>query len=111
MTARYRGLPSWLLQRLSAIYIALFALYLLFHFGSSAPASFSEWQTWMAQPSTTVTGLLFFGALLIHAWIGLRDVVIDYVPVFSLRLTVLSLLGTGLLAAAIWVTKVMLVSH
>ncbi|CAK0751158.1 hypothetical protein CCP4SC76_2210002 [Gammaproteobacteria bacterium] len=37
--------------------------------------------------------------MLLHAWVGIRDVVIDYVPRLALRLLLLTLFGFLLLAA------------
>ena len=45
---------------------------------------------------------LFFLALLLHAWIGVRDVVIDYVHNFSARLTVLTCGSTAAGMALFW---------
>jgi len=109
MTARYRGLPAWLLQRVTAVYIALYAVYLVAHFSVSPPASFEDWQNWVALPPVTITGLLFFGALLVHAWIGLQNVIVDYVPVFALRLSILSLIAVGLLGMGLWILKLLLI--
>jgi len=109
MTARYRGLPAWLLQRATAVYIALYVIYLVAHFTASPPASYEDWQNWVALPLVTVTGLLFFAALLVHAWIGLQNVIVDYVSVFALRLSILSLLALGLVGMGVWILKLLLI--
>jgi succinate dehydrogenase / fumarate reductase membrane anchor subunit len=52
--------------------------------------------------------LLFFAGVLLHAWVGIRDVVIDYVHAAALRLCVLSLVGALLLVCGFWVADILL---
>ena len=52
--------------------------------------------------------VLFFGSLLIHAWIGMRDVLIDYVPIMSLRLVILLGIAVFLIAMGIWVAFILI---
>ncbi len=89
MSLPMTGLRAWFLQRATAIYIGLFILYLLVYFAADAPQSFEEWRSWIGQPGVTVSWALFFTALLFHAWVGMRDVVLDYVHSTPVRLTVL----------------------
>ena len=104
------GLRSWIIQRLSAVYLALFLLYALAAFNMNPPVSYQQWHDWFARPAMNIASGLFFIALLLHAWIGIRDVILDYVKPFSLRLTMLVVIGFAWLAMALWVlpTLVML---
>lgn len=65
----------------------------------------------MMTPSVSIATLVFFGALLLHAWVGIRDVVMDYVHTLALRVFALALLGFGLLAMAAWVGRILLMGH
>ena len=42
------------------------------------------------------------GAVLVHAWVGIRDVVLDYVHPFALRMAVLGSAAVGLAVLAAW---------
>jgi succinate dehydrogenase / fumarate reductase membrane anchor subunit len=53
-----------------------------------------------------VAVLLFFVALLLHGWIGLRDVVIDYVHPLGLRMAVLGAVALGQIALGLWVAVI-----
>ena len=104
MSRRASGLRAWLLQRISAIYIALFGLFFLLTMLFAAPESYQDWQRWIARPLISLTMVIFFIALATHAWVGIRDVIIDYVNALSIRLLLLSLVGVillGSLSAAI----------
>ncbi len=104
MSRRASGLRAWLLQRISAIYIALFGLFFLFTMLLAAPESYQDWQRWIARPLMSLSMVIFFIALVTHAWVGIRDVIMDYVSTLSIRLLLLSLVGVillGSLSAAI----------
>ena len=51
---------------------------------------------------------LFIVAVLVHGWVGMRDVVLDYVHAISLRLTILSLIGLTLISCGLWALRVLL---
>lgn len=102
MSWRAQGLRAWVLQRVSAVYLGLFILvaagWLIWH----APFGYVEWRGWLAVPAVNIATALFFAALLAHAWVGMRDIVIDYVHPTGVRFAVLSLVGLALLAMAAW---------
>ncbi len=109
MSRRFQGLNAWLLQRVSALYLALFILYLVFHFSLSPPADYQAWRAWVADPVVS-TGLYLFVLLLLgHTWVGVRDVFMDYVSSLVLRALLLLLLAFSLAAGGIWVMRIMMV--
>jgi succinate dehydrogenase / fumarate reductase, membrane anchor subunit len=96
------GLSEWLLQRLSALYLACFLLYLLLHFTIQRQHTFEQWHDWMTHPVMIIATALFILAVLVHGWVGLRDVVLDYAHAIWLRITFLSLIALTLLGCGIW---------
>ncbi len=102
------GLRAWLVQRFSAVYMLLFILFLLFNFFLDPPHSYLIWHGWMRNPGVSVATLVFFAALLLHAWVGVRDVIMDYVHPLALRVSALVLLGFGLMAIAAWLVRILL---
>ena len=102
------GLRAWLMQRLTAVYLAGFTLFLLAHFAWDAPVSFDAWRNWLLSPVVRVATALFFVALLLHAWVGVRDVILDYVHPLAVRLSLLAALASGLLATGVWMLGVLL---
>jgi succinate dehydrogenase / fumarate reductase membrane anchor subunit len=102
------GLGEWLLQRLTALYISAFVVYLVMRFSVAPIVEFMEWQLWFASGAVRVSWGLFFASALVHAWIGLRSVYLDYVRPLWLRFTALTLTGTALLALALWTAQFLL---
>ena len=105
------GLRAWLVQRLSAVYMLLFIVFLLFHFLLDPPHSYQAWHGWISNPGVSIAACVFFAALLLHAWVGVRDVIMDYVHPLGFRVSMLALLGSGLLAIGVWVLRILLAGH
>ncbi len=105
MSRKASGLKAWVLQRATAIYVGLFALYLLLVMLFSAPADYPAWRDWFADPLMGIATLVFVVAILLHAWVGIRDVVLDYVWNTPARVTVLALVALGLVACGLWASQ------
>ena len=74
-----RGLTIWLVQRASALVMALYLpLFGLYAWAQGSPG-YVGWHGLFEPLAAKVTTLLLFAALLSHAWIGMREIVIDYV--------------------------------
>jgi len=97
-----RGLDLWLLQRASALYMALFMPVFLVLAWRAGPLDFATWQGLFAPLAMKVACLLCVVAVLLHAWIGLREILIDYVHFLVPRLVLYLLFGTLYLACLVW---------
>lgn len=99
------------MQRFTAVYMLLFFLFALFHFAFDSPHSYDEWRGWVAAPFVLVATALFFVSLLLHAWVGLRDVMMDYVHPLPLRVALLAALGFVLVGLALWTMRILLLTQ
>ena len=101
------GFQPWLMQRLTAAclaaYVVFFLLLLLLQ-----DWDFTAWRHFMAEPWVVFATLLFFISLLLHAWIGIRDVVVDYIHTPGLRLMVLAFIVAVLLYFGFWALQILL---
>lgn len=102
------GLRAWLIQRASAVYMLAFIVFFLLHFLLHRPHSYAAWHGWMSAPGVSIAACVFFFALLLHAWVGVRDVLMDYVRAPALRVCALALLFLGLSATGAWVLRILL---
>jgi succinate dehydrogenase / fumarate reductase membrane anchor subunit len=107
MSWRATGFRAWMFQRLTAIYMALFLVWFLFSVSINSPDSYQEWKDWIGCTTIATAMSIFFLSLLLHAWVGMRDVFIDYVHSFALRFTVLTLLALSLIYMGLWVLSVL----
>jgi succinate dehydrogenase / fumarate reductase membrane anchor subunit len=61
----------------------------------------------MTAPAVSVSAALFFLALLLHVWAGLRDILMDYVQPLAVRLIFTSILALGLSACGLWALQIL----
>lgn len=89
------GTGSWIAQRVTALVMMLYTLLLLGVFlSSAAPHDYAAWKALFTSGWMRVATLIFAVSLAWHAWVGLRDILMDYARPDSLRfaLQVLSIL-------------------
>ena len=102
---------AWLVQRVSAVYMFFFMVFFLVHFAVDPPQQYPAWHAWITSSAMGIATAAFFAALLAHAWVGLRDVLIDYVHAITIRVALLGLVGFGLTAMGVWVVRVLWTRH
>ena len=79
------GLKDWLAQRVTAVVMALYVLFMLFAVPFAA-SGYAGWRGLMANGLVRFATFLFIVSLCYHAWIGVRDIYMDYVKPAGLRL-------------------------
>lgn len=107
MSRRAHGLRAWLLQRFTAVYLLLFLAYLAVHFGRAPVADFAAWRAWLADPLVNLATGLFVLSLLIHAWVGIRDVLMDYITHTGLRVMLFATVALTLAGCGLWVLRIL----
>jgi succinate dehydrogenase / fumarate reductase membrane anchor subunit len=104
------GLRAWMVQRFTAVYMLLFVVFTLLHFAFDRPHSYADWLHWIGAPFVLITTALFFAALLLHAWVGLRDVTMDYVRALPVRVSLLASLAFLLIGLGLWAVQILLLA-
>jgi len=97
-----QGYRAWLWQHLTAALLALGFVLLGAGWIAGLPDSYTAWQALVQSAPVEIGLLLFAAALLLHAWVGLRDVVLDYIRPLWLRLLLLVLLALYLAGCYLW---------
>jgi succinate dehydrogenase / fumarate reductase membrane anchor subunit len=101
------GSGSWLAQRITALVMAVYMVIMLVVVLGGRPLSYGVWQDLFSQGWMRVATLLFAASLAWHAWIGVRDILMDYIKHDGLRLT-LQVLTILLLATYVgWAVQVL----
>jgi succinate dehydrogenase / fumarate reductase, membrane anchor subunit len=80
------GLRDWLAQRISAAIMAVYTVMMLVVFLKHPPSTYPAWKDLFAQGWMRIATLLFAVSLGWHAWVGVRDILMDYVKPDGLRL-------------------------
>lgn len=107
MSFQAKGLQAWLFQRVSGAFMALYILYVSGVMMMTDQMTYQIWYGWLAHPvMNTATGL--FGLqLAIHAWVGMRDIVLDYIPNDSLRLLTLTAISFFLMTCTLVLLRIL----
>ena len=80
------GLGSWLAQRITAVIMAIYSVILLAVFMTGGPLNYGAWRELFTHGWMRVATLLFAVSLGWHAWVGMRDILMDYAKHDGLRL-------------------------
>lgn len=81
------GLRDWLAQRVTAAIMAIYTIIVLVVLLRGVPITYPVWRDLFSQGWMRVATLLFAVSLAWHAWVGVRDILMDYIKPDGLRLT------------------------
>jgi succinate dehydrogenase / fumarate reductase membrane anchor subunit len=81
------GLRDWLAQRITAALMAIYSVIVVALVLMNSPLTYDVWKDLFAQGWMRVATLLFAASLAWHAWVGVRDILMDYIKPDGLRLT------------------------
>jgi len=105
-----QGLKTWVWQRLSAVYLAAYLIGFFWILLRHMPVSYALWHDWFTQPLISVATAGFFVALAVHVWVGIRDVVFDYIKPYSYRLLILGAVVLSLVLMLLWAFRILLLA-
>lgn len=108
MSLQAQGMRAWLLQRLTAVYIAVYSLSLIVWIVINYPVNFETWHSFFSQPIILITTIIFYLSLFVHAWVGVRDILVDYVKPSSVRFVFLTALALFLTVMTTWLLLIVI---
>jgi succinate dehydrogenase / fumarate reductase membrane anchor subunit len=86
MVGPHYGLRDWLAQRVSAVVMVVYTLLVIAILLAQSPLQYAEWKALFSAQWMRMASLLFLLSLFIHAWIGVHDILMDYVHATGIRL-------------------------
>jgi succinate dehydrogenase / fumarate reductase membrane anchor subunit len=101
------GLMDWLLQRATAVLMVLYTVLLLAVALWNGGLSYPLWKSLFAHGAFKVATFLFMVALLYHAWIGVRDIYMDYIKPTGVRLALQAATVTVLMLYLGWTIQLL----
>jgi succinate dehydrogenase / fumarate reductase membrane anchor subunit len=101
------GLRDWLSQRITAALMLLFTLALLLQLIFGGKLGYDRWAGIFAQQWMKVLAFVTIVSLAVHAWVGMRDIWMDYVKPVGVRLTLQVLTIVWLVGCAGWAVQVL----
>ncbi|WP_020168027.1 MULTISPECIES: succinate dehydrogenase, hydrophobic membrane anchor protein [Methylotenera] len=114
LTHKYPGMRLWLSQRLTAVVMAIYIVSLIILLLITQPFGYATWQesyaAWYAFASPVwfrLSTLVFFMCLLMHAWLGVADVLKDYVFNKTLRAYMQMAVDIALVVYLFWLVYIL----
>ena len=101
------GMGDWMSQRFTAIVMAVYTVILMAAFFGGRNFSYDGWAGLFSHAWMKVATLVVFAALAYHAWVGVRDIWMDYVKPVGVRLGLQVFTIAWLVGCAGWAIQVL----
>ena len=101
------GLRDWLAQRVTAVIMAVYTVIVLIVLLTGQPINYGVWRDLFTQGWMRVATLLFAASLAWHAWVGVRDIVMDYVKPTGIRLALESVVLLTIAGYLAWAIQIL----
>lgn len=96
------GLKDWLIQRVTAVYFAVYVFFILGFLFAHPALNYEQWHVLFSNPIVQIASAIALFALTLHAWVGIWTVTTDYMKCTVLRLSVQMMVFLWLLSQLIW---------
>ena len=107
VTGAHYGLKDWLAQRITAVVLLAYVSILVASVAGGAAASYDAWAGLFARDWFKIISLLAMLSLSWHAWVGVRDIYMDYIKPTAVRLTLQVLTIVVLIAYLCWTVLIL----
>ena len=108
------GLYDWMAQRVSAVVLAAYVLFLLGYLVTHPNISYEEWHGLFSHSLMKIFSLLTLVALSVHAWVGIWTITTDYLTPMALgkaativRFLVQAACGMAMFAFFVWGVQIL----
>ena len=101
------GLIDWLAQRVTAILMTLYVLFLAGVALWNGGFDYALWRALFANGVFKVATFLFMATLFYHAWVGAREIYMDYVKPVGIRLALQVVTIALLIAYLGWTIQIL----
>jgi succinate dehydrogenase / fumarate reductase, membrane anchor subunit len=101
------GMRDWLSQRITATLMAIFTVVLLAQVLMPGALDYYRWSAIFSSQWMKVLSFVVIVSLAWHAWVGVRDILMDYVKPVGMRLALQVATIVWLLGCAGWAVQVL----
>lgn len=101
------GLRGWMVQRATAVVLIVYLAVLAAQIGAAWPLDYDPWAGIFVPLGMKIATLIAFVALAYHAWVGMRDIWMDYVRHTGARVVLQLLTILWLAVCLIWSVQIL----
>jgi succinate dehydrogenase / fumarate reductase, membrane anchor subunit len=101
------GMRDWLSQRVTATLMALFTIAVIVQVLLPGEMGYDKWAGMFSRQWMKVLSFVVIVSLLIHVWVGMRDIWMDYVKPVAVRLVLQVFTLVWLVGCAGWAVQVL----
>jgi succinate dehydrogenase / fumarate reductase membrane anchor subunit len=101
------GLRDWLAQRVTGLIMAVFSIIVVVVLTTGVPITYAVWANLFSQGWMRVATLLFAASLAWHMWVGVRDILMDYIKPTGVRLTLEILVLLVIAGTLAWAMQIL----
>ncbi len=106
LSGAHYGLRDWLSQRATAALMALFTVVLVAQVLMPGEMGYDRWAGIFSHQWMKALTFVVIVSMLVHVWVGIRDVLMDYVKAVGPRLTLQVFTLVWLVGCAGWAIQV-----
>lgn len=107
LTSKYPGMRIWLSQRLTALVMAAYLVLLIIALLIVQPSGYEAWHGFANSWLFSIATFVCFICLSVHAWVGVRDVLRDYVFNQALRANMQIMVDLLLVLYVVWLAYIL----
>lgn len=101
------GFRDWLIQRISAVIIGLFAIFIVIYLLKYQPLYYAQWSLLFSHLWMKMITFIVVVSVLWHAWLGLWTVFTDYVKPTAVRVTLEIIILLLIGAYFVWTIEIL----
>ncbi len=107
ITGAHYGLKDWLAQRVTALVMAVYVIVFVGILLICPPRQYEGWRALFSNQWMRIATMVFFLSLFWHAWIGMRNILMDYVKPTGVRLGLEVAVLLVLAGYAVWAVQIL----
>jgi len=100
-------LRDWLARRITAVIWGVYAPFIWWVIAALPRMDYWQWKVLWQTPVVRYATVILIASLLFHAWVGVRNIYMDYIKDPALRLALYVLTIGALLYYAVWSIKIL----
>ena len=107
VSGAHYGLRDWLAQRITAVVMLVYTLLVVGLLIAMPKLDYAAWRALFAPQWMKLATLLCLLSVYYHAWVGVRNIFMDYVKHGGVRLALYVLVIAALFAYAAWSAQIL----